>query len=79
MDWKTDKATLILCGAVVFFTMVTLLVVYTRPEDTQFYQLFSTTLSGFSGALLLKLTGKDTGSDMHPQPPVTQTKVDEKK
>lgn len=59
MNWHEDKTLLILCGSVVFFTFVTMTVVYTRPTDTQFYQLFSTTLSGFAGALLLKLTGKD--------------------
>jgi hypothetical protein len=54
---------LILCGSVIFFTIITMGVVYTRPEDTQFYQMFSTTLSSFAGALLLKLTGKNGPPD----------------
>lgn len=67
MNWHEDKTLIILCLMVVFYTLVTMVVVYTRPTDTQFYQLFSTTLSGFAGALLLKLTGKDGEP---PKPPV---------
>ena len=55
MNWREDKAILVLGFFTVFFTGVTLMVVWLRPNDGQTYQTFVATMSGFTGALLLHL------------------------
>jgi hypothetical protein len=67
MNWHEDKTLIVLAVMVFFFTGMTALAVHTRPEDTQYYQLFSGLLTGFGGALLIHLTGIKGPSP--PKPP----------
>ena len=64
---KGDKAMLVLCSFTVFFTGITLAVVYFRPNDGQTYTIFSSLLTGFAGALLMHLKGD------RPTPPGSTT------
>jgi hypothetical protein len=60
MNWREDKAILTLAFFTVFFAGITLLVVWARPNDGQTYQTFVSLLSGFVGALLLRLNPTQT-------------------
>lgn len=88
MNWREDKAILVLGFFTVFFAGITLLIVWLRPNDGQTYQTFVSLLSGFVGALLLHLNpqkvappGTTTVSDTHvassvpPAPPVPPVKA----
>ena len=52
MLWREDKILLMLGFFTVFFTAVTLVVVWARPDDGQTFTLFASTTTGFVGALL---------------------------
>lgn len=68
MDWKNDKALVVLSFFTIFFAGVTLGVAFLRPNDGQLYQTFVSLLSGFGGAILLHLKPADK-----PIPPGTAT------
>jgi hypothetical protein len=51
MNWERDKTLLVLISGLVFFTLITLLVVYTLPIDGQTYTLFAGAFGFFLGAL----------------------------
>ena len=55
MNWREDKAVLVLGFFTIFFSGIALLIVWLRPNDGQTYQTFVSLLSGFVGALLLHL------------------------
>jgi hypothetical protein len=55
MNWREDKAIIVLGFFTVFFAAITLGIVWLRPNDGQTYQTFVATMSGFTGALLLHL------------------------
>ena len=55
--WHEYITIIVLAGGCVFFAGVTLLVVYTKPEDAQLYGLFAQPFGAAWGALLLHLTG----------------------
>ena len=55
LNWREDKAILVLSFFAIFFSAITLLVVWLRPSDGQTYQTFVGLLSGFAGAILLHL------------------------
>jgi hypothetical protein len=83
MNWREDKAILVLGFFTVFFAGITLLVVWLRPSDGQTYQTFVSLLSGFVGALLLHLNpqkvappGTTTVTDTHVASSVPPTPVD---
>jgi hypothetical protein len=72
MNWREDKAILVLGFFTVVFSAITLLIVWLRPNDGQTYQTFVSLLSGFVGALLLRLNpqnvapqGSTTVTDTH--------------
>lgn len=52
MNWHEDKALFLLSFFVVFFTVVTLIVVWKRPDDGQTFTLFASSVTSFLGALL---------------------------
>lgn len=72
MNWREDKAILTLGFFTFFFSLVTLLIVWLRPNDGQTYQTFVSLLSGFVGALLLHLNPQKV-------PPAGSTTVTETK
>jgi hypothetical protein len=53
-----DKSLWVLLFCVVFYTFVTIGLVAARPNDGALYSTFSGILSGFTGALLMHLTGR---------------------
>ena len=53
-----DKSLWVLLFCVIFFTFVTIGLVAARPDDGPLYSTFSGILSGFTGALLMHLTGR---------------------
>ena len=57
MNWHEDKTLLTLAGFTVFFTVITLGIVWLRPTDGQTYSVFTTLLTGFAGALTMHLKG----------------------
>ena len=72
MNWREDKAVFVLGFFAFFFSLITLLIVWARPNDGQTYQTFVSLLSGFAGALLLHLNpskvapaGTTTVTDTH--------------
>lgn len=54
---RSDTTLRVLCGFTVFFTFVTIGVVFWRPNDGQIYTVFSGLLTGFAGALMMHLKG----------------------
>jgi len=70
MKWQEDKAVFVLGFFTIFFTAIALVVVWLRPEDGQTYQTFVGLLSGFAGAILLKLNPSAVkGPPSGPTPP----------
>jgi hypothetical protein len=72
INWREDKAVLVLGFFTLFFSVTALLIVWLRPNDGQTYQTFVSLLSGFVGALLLHLNpqkaapaGSTTVTDTH--------------
>ena len=72
MNWREDKELFVLGFFTLFFSVVALLIVWLRPNDGQTYQTFVSLLSGFVGALLLRLNpqkvappGSTTITDTH--------------
>lgn len=72
MNWREDKELFVLAFFTVFFSVISLLVVWLRPNDGQTYQTFVSLLSGCAGALLLRLNpskvapqGSTTVMDTH--------------
>lgn len=62
-DLKIDGALLILAGGIGIFSGLVLFCALRLKEDGQTFQVFSNILSGFVGALLLKIKGTDTKSE----------------
>jgi len=65
MNWRQDKSIIVLGVFTLIFAAITLAIAWLRPADGQTYQTFVSLLSGFAGALLLKLNPSAT----HPPPP----------
>lgn len=72
MNWREDKTMLTLSFFTVFFTSITLLIVWLRNNDGQSFTLFSTLAAGAWGALGKHLTedtvappGSTTITDTH--------------
>lgn len=57
MNWREDKTLIVLCGGLLFFTFMVMVVVYTRSEDVQLYALYAGVFGQFSGALFMHLKG----------------------
>ena len=70
MNWREDKSVLVLGFFTLFFSVVSLLIVWLRPSDGQTYQTFVSLLSGFVGAFLLHLNPQKVA------PPGTTTVTD---
>lgn len=54
---KIDHVLLLLMSGVLFFSLMVLLVEWRFNSDGQVFQVFSNLLSGFGGALLLRVKG----------------------
>ncbi len=50
--WRTMR---ILCGGLVFFTVITIIAAHFFPQNAAMYALFSGILGNFSGALFTKI------------------------
>lgn len=72
MSWKEHRGEIILCSFTVFFTAVMLVVSFVKPDDGQLYQTVSGLLTGFAGALLMRLT---PGKEQPPPGSVTTTSL----
>ncbi len=57
MNWREDKTMIVLSAGLMFFTAVTLGVVWLRSEDIEIYSLFAQAFSAFLGALMMHLKG----------------------
>jgi hypothetical protein len=71
---KVNRDLFTLSFFTIFFTAITLVVVWFRPDDGQLYQSFYGLLAGFAGALLRDMIGTDK---VPPPGSVTTTKVDQ--
>lgn len=57
MNWREDKTLIVLCGGLFFFTLMVMIVVYTK-DDVELYALFAGVFGQFSGALFMYLKGE---------------------
>lgn len=53
--WERDKTLIVLCGGLLFFAGMVMIVVYTDGDDIELYGLFAAVFSQFSGALMMHL------------------------
>ena len=85
MNWREDKTLATLSFFTIFFTTITLLIVWLRNNDGQSFTLFSTLAAGAWGALSKHLTedkvapeGSTTETSSHrvtQVPPAPQVEV----
>jgi hypothetical protein len=52
MNWHDDKILIVLSVFLVFFSLVTLFIIFMRPDDGQSFTLFGGATSALIGALL---------------------------
>ena len=75
MSWKEDKTLIVLVGGLVFETLMVLVVVYSKGNDSELYGLFAGILNQFAGALFMFLQGKKSG--VVDPPPGSTTRVEQ--
>jgi len=71
-DQKLDQVLLLLLAGIVFFTLAVFAAEHWYPMDGQLFQVMSNLLSGFGGALLMRIKPKDPVKD---DPPASASTV----
>ena len=69
-NFKIDPVLLLLMGGITFFSMIVLFVEWKFNSDGQVFQVFSNLLSGFGGALLMRVKPRTPEEE---KPGVTST------
>jgi len=70
VTWRDDKTLIVLSFFTIFFSVVTLVIVFTRPNDGQTFTAFLGLTTGFAGSILKDLPG---GKQPPPLPPAGST------
>jgi len=75
-DNKIEPIVLLLCSLVIFYTICLVVVAKLMSSDGQTFQIIAGLVTGFSGALLMRVKPRGTTPDDPIDPPATVRKIE---